>query len=605
MNPVTGRARWPAFLCMVVFLLCEAISLPYAEMGVGDDWSYIRTAQLLAQTGHIHYNGWAAPMLGWQLFPAAALFKLFGFSFTIARLPCLLAGALTAFLIQRIFVHVGVSERNSIIGTLAIVLTPLYMELSATFMTDIPGLFAVVVCLYGCLRALQIDNATRASLWICFAALSNAVFGTSRQIAWLGVLVMVPCALWLLRRRPKTLVVGGTATLASWAFVALCLHWLKQQPYAVPESIFFIMKGSHQWAVMFKGLGGAILETQFLILPIIAAYLVVFPGNARSYWKPLAICGLGYAVIIVAAFMTYGLVPHAILEPRLGDWVTVGGGYTLWWLGPGPIVLNKPVQVVLTAVSLLSTLCAVLFLWSIRDKFLGQVWSARESEFGDSEPAASWSQLLVLIGPFTAAYFALLIPRASVHMMDRYLLPLTFVFGLLLVRAFQDFVRRSLPPITTAFVGVIAIYSIGCMHDMFAAYRAIAVATAEIPAAGLPSNALEGGFEHDYWVEIVQHGHINDEKITNPPDSFIPVCTYRGWSCEGDGKTTTPPAQVPHFSPRYGLSWKPNRCAGPTSFAPSHYFRWLGLKTTPLFIVNYQPNKLVGSISSDQPMSPR
>src|ERR1700733_15207291 len=73
-NSFTSRFRLPAVICAVTFMFCVAISRPYAEMGVCDDWSYVRTAQLLSQTGHIHYNGWAGTMIGWQSYPAAALF---------------------------------------------------------------------------------------------------------------------------------------------------------------------------------------------------------------------------------------------------------------------------------------------------------------------------------------------------------------------------------------------------------------------------------------------------------------------------------------------------------------------------------------------------
>src|SRR5580693_8622641 len=152
MNGVIYMLRMPAILCATIFALCEMLSRPYAEMGVSDDWSYVRTAQLLGETGHIHYNGWATAMIGWQLYPAAALLKLLGFSFTAARLSTFLVAILTTFLIQRSFVRAGIDEQNATIGTLAIVLTPLYMALSATFMTDVQGLFAVVICFYSCLR---------------------------------------------------------------------------------------------------------------------------------------------------------------------------------------------------------------------------------------------------------------------------------------------------------------------------------------------------------------------------------------------------------------------------------------------------------------------
>ena len=115
----------------------------------------------------------------------------------------LLIAMFLAFVLQRTLVRARISERNATLGTLALVLSPLYLVLSVTFMSDIFGLFAMVLCLYGCLRALQ-SSSDRASIaWLCFAVLTNAICGTSRQIAWLGILVMVPSTLWLLRARRR------------------------------------------------------------------------------------------------------------------------------------------------------------------------------------------------------------------------------------------------------------------------------------------------------------------------------------------------------------------------------------------------------------------
>jgi Dolichyl-phosphate-mannose-protein mannosyltransferase len=328
----------PAVFCTVTFMLCVAISRPYAEMGVCDDWSYVRTAQLFAQTGHIYYNGWATAIIGWQLYPAAAFLKLFGFSFTAARLSTILVAALTTFLIQRTFVRAGIHEQNATIGTLAIVLTPLYMALSVTFMTDLQGMFAVVICLYCCLRALQASSSSTATVWVCFAALANTVFGSSRQIAWLGVLVMVPCTLWLLRRHRRTLVAGSLAMLVGWAFIALSLHWFQQQPYAIPEHLLFKIESLRQLRRMAKELVGVVLDVPFLILPIVAAYLVVLRRNDRQFWRILAGCGFGCVVVFVALRVVAG--PGLILEPMLGDWVTPAARYGIGVQGSlGPIVL--------------------------------------------------------------------------------------------------------------------------------------------------------------------------------------------------------------------------------------------------------------------------
>ena len=192
--------RFPVFalLCSLAVLLCELVSRPYTTMGVGDDGPYILMAQTLAKTGHLAYNGWEAAMIASQLYLAEALIHFFGFSFTIVRSSTLLIAMSLAFLLQRALVRARISERNATLGTLAFVLSPLYLMLSVTFMSDITGLFAIVVCLYGCLRALQASTQRSVILWLFFAVTANVVFGTSRQIAWLGTLVMVPSTLWLL-----------------------------------------------------------------------------------------------------------------------------------------------------------------------------------------------------------------------------------------------------------------------------------------------------------------------------------------------------------------------------------------------------------------------
>jgi hypothetical protein len=590
MNSLISRFRMPAALCAIIFMLCEAVSRPYAEMGVCDDWSYIRTAQLLAETGHIHYLGWASAMIGWQLYPAAVFVKLFGFSFTAARLSTFLVAALTTFLIQRTFVRAGINERNATIGTLAIVLTPLYMALSVTFMTDVAGLFAIVICFYGCLRALQASSSSAATAWISFAALANAVFGSSRQIAWLGVLVMAPCTLWLLRHRRRTLVAGSVATLAGWAFIALSLHWFHQQPYALPEGVLVKVAGPYQLGYMARELFGAVLEVPFLLLPVIAAYLILLRRrNSRQFWTAFAVCGLGYA--LAAVVFAIKIEPNSIIVPTLGDWESPLARYGVPVLGKfGPIVMGQTTRILLTVVSILATLCAIAFLWEIRKRVVREEVDRQADASSPTTRSVSWNQLLLLAGPFAAAYFALLIPRSSVQLYDRYLLPLMFLSGLGLILAFQNFVQPRLPAVTKVLVGLVAIYSIGATHDMFAFYRARVMVAEEVRAAGVQPSTFDGGFEYNAWIEA-QQGYVNDENILNRPNSYIPTGPYRGLSCDGSGKIGVDNNRLFHFSPRYGLSFYPDVCAGQTPLAPVSYFRWLGLRPASLYVVNYQPVK--------------
>ncbi len=174
-------------------------------------------------------------------------------------------GGVSTALLQRIFVRAGVGERNASLATLALVLSPIYMQLSVTFMTDVNGVLALLLCLYGCLRALQAASDNAAIAWLSFAVATNAIVGSARQLGWLGVLVMLPCTLWLLRRNRRVLVAGGVFTVAGYAFIAWCMHWSKHQPYFLGEPIFAKIHGLHDVGKMVRELARAALELPFLL----------------------------------------------------------------------------------------------------------------------------------------------------------------------------------------------------------------------------------------------------------------------------------------------------------------------------------------------------
>jgi hypothetical protein len=87
-------------------------------------------------------------MLGWQLLLGAIFIKLFGFSFFVLRAVTVLIATLTAFLFHRILVRCGINECNSSIGTLTLTLSPLFLPLTFSFMTDIGGFFVIILCQY-------------------------------------------------------------------------------------------------------------------------------------------------------------------------------------------------------------------------------------------------------------------------------------------------------------------------------------------------------------------------------------------------------------------------------------------------------------------------
>ncbi len=573
---LSQRFRFPAIFCALAVLVCELISRPFANMGICDDGPYILIAKNLAATGHVAYNGWSAAMLIWQLYLGAAFIKIFGFSFTTVRSTTLVVSLVLTFFLQRTLVRCGITERNATIATLALVLSPLYLLLSVTFMSDIHGLFAIVLCLYGCLRALQSATSRAAISWLAFAVAGNAICGTSRQIAWLGVLVMVPCTLWLLRSRRRVLVAGAGIALTGVVFILGCMAWLKHQPYTLSESV-------HINSIRFAALGQQFLHF-FLDVPfLLFAVVVLFLPQIRRIRRPVV--PILAAALVVYALLAFHLKRLPFLEPTSGDWFTIFGGYQSLPQGTAPVFFHVWIQALLT----LAMSAGLVGLITVLIRSGRMVTGNRTPE------QISWNDIAVLVVPFSIAYTLLLFVRAAAILgdrdwelyhyqavLDRYALGLLVVALLCLVRLYQERVEARLPLSAVLLVGLTAVCGVAITHNTFALYRARISMAAELESAGVPETSIDDGWESNMLVELKYSGHINDVGIAFPAGTYIPVAKPTDTKCPMFWYD-----KMPHVQPVYGVSYDPDACYGPAPFAPVHYSRWLAVAQGTLYAVRY------------------
>jgi hypothetical protein len=545
-------------------------------MGMIDDAPYILVVKRLAETGHVVYNGWETAIFGWQFYLGAAFVKLFGYSFTTVRLSTVLLAMVIAFLLQRIMVRAGISERNACAGTLALVVSPLFLMISVTFMSDLPGLFAIVICLYGCLRALQATSERAAIFWMAFAVASNVICGSSRQIAWLGVLVMAPCTLWLLRKYRAVLVAGGAFTVAGWAALFVWMHWFHQQPYTLPEPLLV-----NPWPLWqpAKQLTHLYLDFPFLLLPIALLFL---PELRKD--RPIITVAIGALIVadVVLAFHQSRVRSYFPLEPAIGDLVEAHGIYSFSSLqGTAPLFLGTTAQVVLTIVSFgsLAAILSTVLRNGMQGKRTGQPLDAIVPE------RLSWRHLCFLLAPTLLAYTMLIGPRAAWFILvDRYaLIPLVAVL-ILLVRYYQDNVRDAIPAAGFVLVAFVAVYGIVSTHNMASLYRARVALAAELHSAGVADTAIDNGWEYNFSVELAQAPALNEPRIVLPRDFYRRIQPMPAGLCSTVWINLTP-----HIHPLYAVSFNPNSCYGPAPFAPIHYSRWFASSPGTLYVVRYTP----------------
>lgn len=561
-------------ICAVIFAISVAATDPLVKMGFIDDWSYIKTTQVFAQTGHIVYNGWATAMLGWQIIWGALFIKLLGFSFSVVRLSTLFVAMATLVLFHTILLRFGVSARSAVIGTLTLGLSPLFMPMAFSDMSDIPGLFAIVLCLYLCQRAVAAESSKTAITWLCLAAASNVAGGTARQIAWLGALVMVPSAGWMMRKRRGVLIASIALWIISIASVLICMWWFARQPYSDPASVledFGSGIGQFIASLIFHYLVGCSFCLLLLVYPILIAWLPKVRTLDRSarwriFWIVMAWGLFQWATNWTMPWLA-SVMQAEFAASRMDNWLYFD---PLSPLHSNNLFLPMWARQILSLAVISTALVAVEYckVWSrVGNKTIPELWSlARDHK----EQLAPWQEILWLLGPFSLSYFLLMITAPAVQ--DRYLLPLMVVAIVCLLRLYQSSTTTSLPNYSVFALAVFALLAIGGTHDWFAFNRAELVAINEIRSSGAPRTAIEGGFEYDGWTQIEEGGHINNPRLKVPFGAFRPQVNRLPVpvACRYDFDVFTPA-----IHPRYSIVFPKTGCLAPSEFPPVNYRTWL------------------------------
>jgi hypothetical protein len=543
-------------ICSCIVAIGVMLTYPVAEMGFQDDWSYIKTAWEFAQTGHFVFNGWATAMLGWMI-PWGALFlKIFGFSFTAARLSMMPVATATVFFFHATLVRFGIRPRNSVFGALMLGFSPIFFPMAASYMSDIPGLLVIILCLHFCLRAVQAETLQSTVFWLCCAACASAVGGTARQTAWLGVLVMVPSTAWLLRARRGILRIGIFLWIGGVLLIAASLHWWSLQPYSVPEKIyhrnaFWI---HHTTDMLVK----AFLCFSLLLLPLLVAWL----GRVRRIGRG----GLSRVAALVSIFALF-LFFSGIAEYWSMPWVPHLINSLLYGRSELPVIehpLPLGIRIVLSLFVVASALIFVEYALAVR--------GGRPQQISE-EPYPTWQQIWWLVGPYFFAYLALLLPRASSEFLyDRYLLGIVPVAIIVLLRMHQQWVAPHVPAVSVAVMLVFAIVSICGTHDWFAFNRARLSAVRSLNASGVPNTSIQAGFEYDGWTQIEAAGYVNEKRMILPAGAFHEILPQFQIAKECRSYFSVYATAI---QPKYSIDSYPLPCFAPSIYPAVNYRAWM------------------------------
>jgi len=559
----SAASKW-ALLCGLLVVVAELACHPWVEIGYIDDWSTARTAQLFAQSGHFIYNGWLHAPEGWQIVWTAPFIKLFGFSYTVVRLSLLPIVFATVYLFQRCLVSFGLTEKNASFGALSLGLSPIFIPVASSYMTDIPSLFAVIVCLFFCQKAVTATTNRNTCIWLTVAALTNLVLGTVRQTGWLGVLVIVPCAgLWL-RDKRGVAAVAFTLTAVCGVGVVAVLHWFLSHPYSVREKLLVAPITKALLVHLAGQLAWAFFYLTLCVLPILAMFLrPLLHIRRRTFW--LAYVGVAALVLLVYA------TAHRSGLDNPDEWVKIAGKHhTINDVG----VIMEKLNVHLS----LSAVIVALFLMGFVLLLARRVALRGTSVNQESSPQPSWQGILWLLGPYSLIYTALLLSRGSVlSIWDRYIVALAPLPIVCLLALYQHRNNDRIPALAVVVLTALAFFGVGKADRIYSENHARLIAANLLRGQGIPRTAISGGFEYDQETEMDVSGHVvSDPHYPDDPDVNLPSA-QRSYV----KPPTLPQCADDHFGfsalsapsvvAKYFLVSSPLTCLAPTKYEPVSY----------------------------------
>jgi hypothetical protein len=524
-------------LCGLFVVVAVLACRPYGAIGYLDDWSTARTAQIFAQTGHFTYNGWEAATEGWQILWAALFVKLFGFSFLIVRLSLLPIVFATVFLFYQSLVRFGFTIEHASFGALTLGLSPIFLPTASSFMTDIPALIVTVLCLVLCQKAVSQREDRALIFWLAVAALTDMIGGTVRQTAFLGVLLMIPGVGWWQRRRHGVWrsALAMTALGSMWIF--LFLRWFHSQPYSVPESILVPLNAA-TLAHLLGQLFGALFFLLIGVLPVLAYFLPAFLRLSRTiFWGLYA----SIACLLLITTETANLSTVGVVLRRFKIHLSLS--FT---------------AVVLAGVALLFIILRAVSSRRVEDK--------RKPLFPRPQ-TKPWHHIFWLLGPYSLGYFLLLMPRgATAWIWDRYLLGLTPVAIVCVMKIYQDRIDRGVPKIAIVFLALLGCFAVAKADRRYSENRAILKAANMLRSVGIPRTQITAGFEYDSETQLDATGYVNETKLQVPVGAYHPYVPLPGLPRDFVDLSYTP-----SIVPKYFILDAPNADLAPTKYPPVRY----------------------------------
>jgi len=516
LRAVFGKDITAVLSLTAVWVLVELLIHPAGEFPLNDDWSYTRSLEQWYAMHHYNLLGWTSMPLAAHLVWGLVFCKIFGFSFTVLRYSTLVLGCIGgigAYFLSREFSE---NKAACFFTALILLLNPIYLNLSNTFMTDVPFTSFLILSILFFVKGLRQNKLTYIIQGIFFILIATMI----RQ---LGLLAAGAFSLALLIKdgfAKRSLLISVLATGLPLGAYLLYNHWLGTQhlyPVKYDEGFrriqhnLFGQDHSTFKYLLRQGLN-IFVYAGFFIFPL------VFRVSRTAIWKSRRSPSFLICIVVMVGIGIYCLV-HRNNIPLMGN---IMNPY-----GIGPVDMRDVTILHLDNIEPLPAivwqlLCFVgiigggVLLWTM----INSIRSVQKSD----------RPLLWFLLFFAIAYCLVMLIGGTY---DRYLIPLIPVLSVLMLTRLPEqdeddpasMMNRQLGRCAAVFFFLVgAWFSVAGTTNYLswnkARWNALRFLTYE---AGIPPTHIDGGFEFNGYY------NYNDTDITRLKEEADPAKKSWWW----------------------------------------------------------------------------
>lgn len=514
---------------------------------LNDDWIYAESVEHFLKTGQLRLLA-CAPACVFQILSAAAVCKVFGFSFEVLRATNLFWAIAGSFFLYGSCRQLRLNKPASLFLTLCFAANPLYMNLAFTFMTDTPAIALTLAYAYYLLKGLRRDRASS------FAAASAALIAATLVRQNLGFLALVNGALllcyWLRKKHSWTFLLG--LVIAPLAVGYLADKWMLSTNDFT--SLYVWYKGmvgkqisqllhypSRFIPVLVQISGELLMYLGLFAAPILACFVPTLAkffrnkGNISPVFPVLSASTIVFSLcrFIIGESRWMPFSQNLLRIPELG-------AHTI--LGINHAALSHKVRETLTWVSGVAGFILTVFLLDTATRVLGNLWNSYKSGFAAAKKfsararrqgntLAAFAVLLIFLFQFS---FNVL--QSTFSDIDRYYLFPFLGTILCLALAWRWHRVKLVLAAAVPLLLVIASYSVAATQDMMAWNRARWTAIQKLEATGVNYKRIEGGAEYNYArdPQLFKNLILHDTWYEFTHRGGAPRDQWRWWTVAGE-----------------------------------------------------------------------